>query len=384
MSDSFPEEIYEGLKIPSGKTHPVKKTVKELHVKDVMTNDEIKAREGTYFTEKEVKTILSEDVDVYRTDPETGEKRLLAKFRKNVFSPDEIRIGWEGFYQTAAASRNRGAAAGPIDTKSAYWKKRNPTEITKWSAKYIQDGKVSKMRVNNNVMSSVLGFFEKTPFMGLPCRLTSYTQRFFKQYRHGIPFIEAVDDKFKQLVPEAHKKQHAAASKKPMYRIENTCFSSVTLNRNFRTALHCDAGDFMDGFGNLSVIERGDYSGGYTLFPQYGIGFNIRTGDFLAMDVHQWHCNTELSETPEQAKKNKALPDIYKDDPTTGTFGTNKNFTRISFVCYLRDKLRQCDEGQTRKYYKRIKFDPKKGDLAKAAKSKFSGKTRKHHKEEGE
>ena len=235
------------------------------------------------------------------------------------------------------------------------------------------------MRVNNNVMSSVLGFFEKTPFMGLPCRLTSYTQRFFKQYRHGIPFIEAVDDKFKQLVPDAHKKQHAAASKKPMFRIEDTAFSSVTLNRNFRTALHCDAGDYMDGFGNLSVIERGEYSGGYTLFPQYGIGFNIRTGDFLAMDVHQWHCNTELSETPAQAKKNKQLPDIYKDDATTGTFGTNKNFTRISFVCYLRDKLRQCDESQTRKYYNRIKFDPKKGP-----KSKFSGKTRKHHKEERE
>lgn len=375
----FPKEIYEGLQTPSGKTHPVKKSVKELHVKEVMTNDQIKAREGTYFNEKEVTKIFSEDVDVYRNDTETGEKRLLAKFRKNVFTPEEIRIGWEGFYQTAAASRNRGAAAGPIDTKSVYWKKRNPTEVTKWSAKYIQNGKVSKMRVNNNVMSSVLGYFEKTPFMGLPCRLTSYTQRFFKQYRHGIPFIEAVDDKFKQLVPDAHKKQHAAASKKTMFRIEDTAFSSVTLNRNFRTALHCDAGDYMDGFGNLSVIERGEYSGGYTLFPQYGIGFNIRTGDFLAMDVHQWHCNTELSETPAQAKKNKQLPDIYKDDATTGTFGTNKNFTRISFVCYLRDKLRQCDESQTRKYYNRIKFDPKKGP-----KSKFSGKTRKHHKEERE
>ena len=65
MSDSFPEEIYEGLKIPSGKTHPVKKTVKELHVKDVMTNDEIKAREGTYFTEKEVKLILEKYKPAY-------------------------------------------------------------------------------------------------------------------------------------------------------------------------------------------------------------------------------------------------------------------------------------------------------------------------------
>jgi len=370
---TYPPELYEGLQMPSGKTRPAKKSVKEIHIKDVMSNEEIEAREGTYFIENEVKTIFKEDVDVYRTDPDTGKKRLLAKFRKNVFTPEEIKIGWEGFYQTAAASRNRGAAAGPIDTKSVYWKKRNPTEITKWSAKYIQDGKVSKMRVNNNVMSSVLGYFEKTPFMGLPCRLTSYTQRFFRQYKHGIPFIEAISDKFKDLVPDAYAKQHALVSKKPMYRIANTAFSSVTLNRNFRTALHCDAGDYREGFGNLSVIERGEYTGGYTLFPRYGIGFDVRTGDFLAMDVHEWHCNTEMKETSAQATRNKALPDIYKDDPTTGTVGMNKPYTRISFVCYFREKLTHCIESQTRKYHKKIKFDPENGKA-----SKFSGKTRKH------
>jgi hypothetical protein len=369
--DSYPKEIYEGLRVPSGESKTVKKHVKEVIVEPVLTNDEIKAREGTYFSDKEVDKIFDTDVDVYRKDTESGEKKLLLKFRKNVFSDDEIKTGWEGFYQTAAASRNRGAAAGPINMKSNYWKRRKPVEITKWSTRYVQDGKVSKMRVNNNVMSSVLGFFEKTPFMGLPCRLTSYTQRFFKQYKHGIPFIEAIDDKFKKLVPDAYAEQHAAASRKPMYRIANTAFSSVTLNRNFRTALHMDDGDFREGFGNLSVIERGEYSGGNTLFPQYGIGIDVRTGDFLAMDVHQWHCNTELYETPEQAKRNKALPDIYKDNPTIGTMGSNKGYTRISFVCYLREKLRNCQESQTRKYYKKIHFDSKKGVLGKT-------KTRKH------
>jgi hypothetical protein len=165
----------------------------------------------------------------------------------------------------------------------------------------------------------------------------------------------------------------ALISKKPMYRIANTAFSSVTLNRNFRTALHCDAGDYREGFGNLSVIERGEYTGGYTLFPRYGIGFDVRTGDFLAMDVHEWHCNTEMKETSAQATRNKALPDIYKDDPTTGTVGMNKPYTRISFVCYFREKLTHCIESQTRKYHKKIKFDPENGKA-----SKFSGKTRKH------
>lgn len=367
----YPKEIYEGLNIPPGKTKTLHVKAKEVIVKPKMTAEEIKKREGTYFTDEDADKIYNEDVDVYRED-EKGEKHLLAKFRKNVFTDDEIKIGWEGFYQTAAASRNRGAAAGPIDLKSAYWKKRNPTQIDRWSTRYLQNGKVSKMRVNNNVWSSVLGYFEKTPFMGLPCRLTSYTQRFFKQYSHGIPFIEAIDDKFKRLVPDAHKLQYNAVSKKPAYRIANTAFSSVTLNRNFRTGLHMDDGDYRQGFGNLSVIERGEYSGGNTLFPQFRIGFNVRTGDFLAMDVHQWHANTELYETKEQAARNKKLPDIYKDDPTVGTLGSNKNFTRISFVCYFREKLKNCEEKETRKYYERIEFDPKKGWLKKG-----KGKTRK-------
>jgi hypothetical protein len=50
------------------------------------------------------------------------------------------------------------------------------------TAQYMENGKLSKMRVNNNVFSSVLGYFEQTPFMGLPCRLTSYTQKYFKYY----------------------------------------------------------------------------------------------------------------------------------------------------------------------------------------------------------
>ncbi|NCW81070.1 MAG: hypothetical protein EBV68_04240 [Betaproteobacteria bacterium] len=374
MALKFPPQIYEGLRLPSGPTKEVKFKVREIIVKPKLTNDEIKAREGTYFDEKEIDEIIKEDADIYRMD--NGQKKLLAKFRKNVFTEDEIRTGWEAFYQTAAPSRNRGAAAGPIDTKSNYWSKRKPVEINGWSARYMQDGKPSKMRVNNNVMSSVLGYFEKTPFMKLPCRLTSYTQRFFRQYTHGIPFIEAIDEVFKKLVPDAHKVQLTAASKKPYYKITKTAFSSVTLNRNFRTALHIDAGDFKEGFGNLCVIERGEYTGGYTLFPQYGIGIDLRTGDFLAMDVHQWHCNTEMTETAAQAKANKELPDIYKDNAEVGTKGSNKNFTRISFVCYLREKLRDCDESETRKYYTRIHFDPKKGDLKKYA------KTRKHNKTE--
>lgn len=360
----FPPEIYQELQIPTN-ARSLRAKAKEIVVKKVMTDEEIQKKEGTYFDEKGF-TILDEDCDIYTMD-ENGEKKLLAKLRKQVIDPEIIKTGWEGFWITAAPSRNRGAAAGPINVKGKYWSKRQPTEIKGWAARYVQNGKVSKMRVNNNVFSSVLGYFDATPFMKLPCRLTSYTMRYWKYYKHGLPFIRAIDNCFKTLVPEKHKLQLKAAEEKPLLHIAGTAFSSVTINRNFRTAMHMDDGDFKQGYGNLSVIERGHYHGGYTLFPQYTIGFNVRTGDFLAMDVHQWHCNTELYETADDKKKNKGLPRIHKDDLETGTLGSEKPFSRVSFVCYLREKLRKCNDSATRKYFKTIGFDPKKMKINSAA-----------------
>jgi len=368
----YKQEIYEGLQIPATPAKEVRLKVREIIVEPTMSNDEIKAREGTYFTDKEVKEIFDEDVDVY--GKEDGKKKLLARFRKHVLPNPLIKTGWEAYYQTAAASRNRGAAAGPIKKDSNYWKKRKPTDINRWSARYMQDGKLSKMRVNNNVFSSVLGYFERTPFMGLPCRLTSYTQKYFHQYKHGIPFIQAIDKTFKRLIPDRHAKQLAAASQKKAYQVADTAFSSITINRNFQTALHMDDGDFREGYGNLSVIERGKYSGGATLFPRFGVGFNVRTGDFLAMDVHEWHCNTELFESAADKAFNKALPKIHHDDVSTGTLGGDKPFTRISFVCYLREKLRGCDTKDTKAYYSRIKFDPERGDLKKRGATRKANK----------
>jgi hypothetical protein len=362
---NIPEEIYMELQIPKS-CQELKHKVKEVIVKPKMTNEAILAAEGRYFTEKDADTIFDEDVDVY-TEDENGNKKLLAKLRKQVIDPDIIKTGWEGFWVAASPSRMRGAAAGPIQKTSKYWKKRTLANTKVFSTGYVnEDGEVSKMRVNNQVFSAVLGYFNATSLPKLPCRLTTYTRSHWKYFKHGVPFIKALDTCFKKLVPERHSAQLKAASEKPMLQIDDTAFSSVTVNRNFRTGLHMDDGDFVGGYGNLSVIERGHYHGGFTLFPQYRIGFNVRTGDFLAMDVHQWHCNTAMYETVEDKKRNKDLPRIHKSDIETGTLGDEFKFSRVSFVCYLREKLRDCDDKETRDYFKKIGFNPKNMTLDKS------------------
>ena len=330
----------------------------ELHA--LMSDSDFKEKyEGTHFDETAVKQLINEDYDVYGIEAD-GSKKLLAKFRKSVLPKETVQIGWDSFRTLAMPGRNRGAAAGPIDLNSPYWKKRKPIKTDKWSTWYEEKGKEGKMRVNNLVASGVIGFYEETPFMKAACRMTVYTRGYLHLFLHGLPFIQSIDKQFKKLVPKEHKRQLDIVSSKPDYQIPGTAFSTVTVNLNFRTAVHKDAGDFKGGFGNLSVIEWGRYKGGYTLFPRFGIAFDVRTADFIAMDVHEWHCNTPMYESPEDKAYNKTLPDIRARDPTTGLQGSEELFQRLTFVCYFREKIQGCDEGETAEYYARSNFDQEK------------------------
>jgi hypothetical protein len=362
--------------------------VKKIIVNKILKDEEVALYEGKWIDESFIKNpIIKSDTDVYYLD-ENGSEKLLLKFRKRVISDKLIDIGWKSYKDLAKASRGRGASAGPISTDSQYWKKRRIVKTKKWSTGYLtpkgnelydsyteksledllilckekniklkegeekeeivialvtKDGGVSKMKVNNQVASNPIGYYEGAKnFSDLPCRLTHFTRTNFEKYNEGLKFIQRVDKLFQRLIPEAHRKQLERADTKPHLKIPKTSFSTITINRNFRTALHRDAGDFREGFGNLTVIERGKYHGGYTVFPQFGLGIDLRNNDFVAMDVHQWHSNTPIYETEEDKAYNETLDDDYHDNPDVGTAGLYKKYTRLSFVCYLREKIANC------------------------------------------
>ena len=362
--------------------------IKKLVVSKILSNDEIAGREGTWFTEDElVHPVVTKNIDIYYIDDE-GKERLLLKYRKNQISDDLCDIGWNSYKDLAKPSRGRGASAGPINQEGQYFGKRSLVHTKKWSTGYLKpEGKllkeeldlislkdvmerahvlnieledddtkdiiiykivkesdgVSSMKVNNQVASNPIGFYEESKnFAKLPCRLTHFTRVNYDKYKEGLPFIQRIDKCFKKLIPEAHQKQMWKCREKSHLQIPKTCFSTITINRNFRTALHRDAGDFKEGFGNLTVIDRGKYHGGYTCFPQFGIGIDVRRGDFLAMDVHQWHTNTPIIETSEDKAFNDSLEPAYQDNPDVGTVGIYEKYTRLTFVCYLREKISKC------------------------------------------
>ena len=364
--------------------------IKKLLISKIISDEGIASREGTWFTEDDlVHPVVRSNIDVYYLD-ESGQEKLLLKYRKNQISDELCDLGWQSYKDLAKPSRGRGASAGPIHQEGQYFGKRSLVHTKKWSTGYLKpEGKllkeeldllslddvksratdkgvvikeddtkdviiynivkesngVSSMKVNNQVASNPIGFYEESKnFAKLPCRLTHFTRVNYDKYQQGLPFIQQINKCFKKLIPESHQKQLCKAKEKCHLQIPKTCFSTITINRNFRTALHRDAGDYKEGFGNLTVIERGKYHGGYTCFPQFGIGVDVRRGDFLAMDVHEWHTNTPIVETEEDKAFNSTLEPVFNDNPDVGTVGIYEKYTRLTFVCYLRGKIIKCPD----------------------------------------
>ena len=315
----------------------VKKNIKEIILEKIIDDKDISEREGDFFDASDYKIILTEDCDVYRKDDITGKKVLLLSFRKNVIKKNICNDAYLALEKEAKLKHsNRGAAAGKLNSKKlpAYVKKI--VNRQKYRGYYMgADGKIRKDHISNLVSSGIIGYYDK-PDRNLmvrktkkstnkpieKCRMTKFTKSNPTKWAKCLPLLRSVDRLFKSLVPEAHKEQLDRASLTPKFQIEDTAFSTATINYDYTTALHRDKGDYNSGFGNLVVLEKSmvekgveKYEGGFTGFPQYGVAVDARHGDFVAMDVHQWHCNTSI-------------------------VGNG----RLSVVCYLRSGMLKCAE----------------------------------------
>lgn len=275
-------------------THVNKKVVYKIY-----SDEEIEKYNNTFFTEEGI-DIITTDTDVY-----TSDDKLLLKFRKSVIPEKYLKTLYNNMKSAAQNSGGRAEAAGKEPGESIY-----KTQVSK-------NGKILRL-LRKKVRSGIVGYYDNRSMYGhrvsknMPCRMTAFTAQHFEKFKDCIQVFQVIDKLYEQLVPEKYKLQKQMADRlNPNYVITDTSFTTVTVNKNFRTALHKDKGDFIKGFGNLLIVSQGNYNKGYTLFPQYGIGVDCRDGDFLAMDVHEWHCNAPI----------------------------DGDGIRFSFVLYLREKM---------------------------------------------
>lgn len=316
--------------------------MKTYYLKKITSDQEIAKKEGHYFNRNDFTLLIQGDADVYRLD-EDGNKKLLLKIRKNVISSYITKKTFKALEVEAKKKHaNRGAAAGLLTQRKLPKYVKGLVEKNKFRAKYYgHDNRVRKDDISNLSQSSIIGYYDqpdrnrygtqkKRSTLKVPCRMTKFTKEKKTKWEATFSFFKRIDKLFSELCPDLYQNQLERAKLTPKYQILDTAFSTATINYNWQTALHRDKGDYEGGFGNLVVLEdrkstRQDWTGGYLGFPQYGVCVEIREGDYLAMDVHQWHCNTPI--IPNQKQENRKYP-----------------FARLSVVSYLRKNMIRCQE----------------------------------------
>lgn len=265
-------------------------------LKRIMTDEQGEALKGNFLDESYIKhPVIDHDADGYDLNG-----NLLFRFRKNVLPLEVLKQGVDNFEYSIELTESRGITSGG-------------------SHKRIRkDGSVSKITVGNKVLSGNVGYMDSNAMVPY-CRMTAFGRKHFDKFNNGIPFVKHIDKLYSELCPShyAIQKQHAEGTSKN-YVIEDTSFTTITVNKNFRTALHKDSGDLEKGFGNLIAYREGDWTGAYFMLPEFGAAIDLQNTDVLFVDVHRWHCNTPFKNFDEQTCK------------------------RITFVMYYREMMLSC------------------------------------------
>lgn len=267
----------------------------------VIVNKKRNIKLRTLQTSKKDWDIFNESVVVYKGDGKT----LLGVLLKGIINDPKLIQGGRllnGFAKPTMLRTNMGM-------KTMHYK-------------YSKDG----IRLSQPVLSGIVGYAD--PSMFHPCRQTALYRNNEKLFDTKIiKLIQFISKTFKKVAPKEYRSQWKfAKSLNPNMVLKNTVYTTLTVNKNLRTRVHQDKGDYDSGLGNLAVFRESDkatFKGGEFLLPEYKIGFNMQEGDLLFVDVHEKHCNNPL-----------------------------KGKGRISLVCYARTAIKNKCAGITKEELK--------------------------------
>jgi hypothetical protein len=134
-----------------------------------------------------------------------------------------------------------------------------------------------------------------------PCRMTSWslkqTPREFGLLNELAAFVGEAWSKSILHIQHSIQLGKAAEDTHSEYVMKTrrglTPFTTITVNKSWRTAAHIDKGDLKQGFGAMCCF--GDFDGCDLVFPRFKTAVRYREGDILLADVaNQVHGNTPL------------------------------------------------------------------------------------------
>lgn len=225
----------------------------------------------------------AKDYDSALTLRTTGQLRrpdgtLLACLIKRGIQDDAGRMMYRAIHDKIQGTNNRGTASG----------QRHVAGVK-------ADGtRSSTNRTPKAVRSSVIGYYDRYPRIPY-CRRTAFNESHPERFAACVPAIQQADAALRTHAPDRWRAQRDMADQThPDFLIQGTTFTTVTVNKNFRTAGHRDAGDLPQGFGVMTYYRSGKFEGGHLVFPAYRAAIALDTYDVLLFDAHEVHCNTAV------------------------------------------------------------------------------------------
>lgn len=230
----------------------------------------------------------------------------------------ETRTAWVGIETTARPSVSRRDAAGPLSVEKfrRHERFRDVESIEPINAVgttghvRMKTGYVLRQPMSNPVRSYLAGYgVDRFSNMA---RENTLTHNYPERWTACLPMVRGIDAVLRAAMPSVHERMRERCALHPTWTIEGTALSSVTVNVNYESHYHRDAGDFKDGYSALTVVEWEEYKGGLYVLPEHRVAVDVRDGDVLLSQSHV---------------------DVHGNTAITGPG------RRYSFVCYLKHAL---------------------------------------------
>jgi len=280
-----------------------------------MTDEEAKRLEGHHPAESWYDTVFRADSPSMRAYKPDGS--LLYVVLRGALSAGAVQSAHNGLRGFDIIPDNRGVAVGRDG--------QGRTLRTNMAA--VRDGKQYRSRTTKvppHVLKNlrigtpgVVGYMDRSPRHPF-CRGCSGNGRNSERLRAVAPLAREVEQLFSYAVPDRWAQQRAIADRtRPEWLVVGTCFTTISVNKNFISATHQDAGDYKPGFTNLVMIRSGQFAGGYLVLPTWRAALELNTGDALFFDPHEWHGTSPVQ-------------------------GLYNRYERLTLVLYYRTKMADC------------------------------------------
>jgi hypothetical protein len=254
---------------------------------------------GAQMTEEHYDRVISTDTMVLGPGDE-----VIAVLVKKALPMELVRASWAHLRDYHPKTENRGTASG-----------------VKMVARVRKDGKVSKtLRApkGSEVESGVAGFLDRYPRIPF-CRACSFNTERPKSYEELLPLFQKVAEVHQKYDPKGYEvSQSYQRRTNPAFTIPGTAYTTVTINKNFRTYAHLDANNLKDSTCAMALIREGNFTGGLVVFPEWRIAVQMDTADVVIFrNMKDFHGNTKI-------------------------VGLSKDFQRCTLVHYFREKMVNC------------------------------------------